>query len=224
METKRNAGQDYYVNVATKISPIDKIKVQTIAENFKMSLYELVQSLILAVIRYFDKETPLNQESEKMINAFINVISATKGSFNPISPSRKKKVKSAILFIQRKDGLQPQPIAISKDNQGRLTECYNIDKMLADYLKVTEPEILKVLEDECKIRELFSISHTLHQIILEHRTQPTNNLSEEIKALFDDIRIPSGLIVNEDVHYKRKQNRGDYTQVTSKCQTYRTDL
>ena len=226
MRAKHDAKQGYYTTIATKISRTDKQKLCDIADGFQMSFYELLQSLLLAIVRYFDKDSLISDESNTMLNAFANVMLATAGSFSPlaIGGHQRQAVKSAILFVQRKDGQQPQTIAIGRDRQGRLTETYNTDKMLADYLQATDPDILRVLEDERKRLGLFSIAHALHQLIMQRRTPPADRISEEINALFDDIRIPSGQKTNNDVYYKAKYNRGDYTQVTPHAPTYRTDL
>lgn len=226
MRAKHNSGQGYYTTIATKISHTDKQKLCVIANEFKMSFYELLQSLLLAIVRYFDTGTTISREHDAMLNAFFNVMFANADSFCPlaIKSHQQQSVKSAILFVQRKDDQRPQAVAIDKDDQGRLTETYNTDKMLADYLQATDPELLKVLEDERKRMELFSIGHTLHQLIMSCRTQPTETMSEEINAMFGDVRIPSGQATNEDVYYKGKYNRGDYTQVTPHRQTYRADL
>ena len=225
MKAKHDVKQGYYTTVATKISRYDKQKLCVIANSFQMSFYELLQSLLLAIVRYFDKDSLISHDCDTMINAFANVMSATANSFSPLATGHQKKsVKGAILFVQRKNDQQPQIIAIGKDGKGQLTETYNIDKMLADYLRATDPEILRVLEDECKRMELFSISHTLHRLILQAHTQTTETISEEINSLFNDIRIPSGQSINEDIHYKRKHNIGDYTQIAQPRQTYRADL
>lgn len=226
MRAKHDAGQGYYTTIATKISRTDKQKLCTIANGFQMSFYELLQSLLLAIVRYFDRDSLISHESDAMLNAFCNVMFATAGSFSPlaIGGHQRQSVKGAILFVQRKDGQQPQTIAIGKDERGRLTETYNTDKMLADYLKATDPETLRVLEDERKRMELFSIGHTLHQLVMQSQAQPADRMGEEIRAMFDDVRIPSGQAINEDIHYRRKHNKGDYTQITPHRQIYRADL
>lgn len=226
MRAKHDDGQGYYTTIATKISLTDKQKLCAIANGFQMSFYELLQSLLLAIVRYFDTDTLISHESDTMLKAFANVMFATAGSFSPlaIKGHQQQSVKSAILFVQRKDGQQPQTIAIGKDGQGRLTETYNTDKMLTDYLQATDPEILKVLEDERKRMELFSIGHVLHELILQASTEPKETIGEEINALFDDIRISSGQAINKDIYYKRKRNKGDYTQVTPNRPRFRADL
>lgn len=225
MKENRAAQQGYFTTVATKISPTDRQKLCTIAEGLNLTFYELLQSLLLAIVRYFDKDCPISDELEKMMNAFFNVIQTTTGSFNPIRLKNRKlqTVKSAILFVQRKDGQQPQTIAIGKDEQGRLTETYNTDKMLADYLQATDPNILHLLEEHSKRMEFFSISHTLHHLILQHSQQPTDTISEEINTLFNDIRIPSGIAIEDNIYYKQKKNIGDYTQITPHRQSYKAD-
>lgn len=226
MRAKHDAGQGYYTSIATKISRTDKQKLCAIAADFQMSFYELLQSLLLAIVRYFDKDTPINNESETMLNAFTNVMISTDGSFNPlaIKGHEQQSMKSAILFMQRNDEQRPQAIAIGNDEQGRLTKTYNTDKMLSDYLQATDPETLRVLENERKHMEYFSISHALHQIVMQSRKQPADTMSEEINAMFDDIRIPTGQAINEDIHYKKVFNRGDFTQVTPRRRTYKADL
>jgi hypothetical protein len=97
--------------------------------------------------------------------------------------------------------------------------------MLTDFLQATDPEILKVLEDERKRMELFSIGHTLHQLIIKSHTQPADKMTEEINALFDDIRISSGEAINEDIHYKGKYNIGDeYTAPTPHKKRYKVEF
>lgn len=226
MRAKHDATQGYYTTIATKISRKDKQKLCAIAEGFHMSFYQLLQSLLLATVRYFDKDTAISPECGKMIDAFAHIIMATADSFSPLALNghKQQKVKSAILFVQRKDGQQPQTIAINKDEQGKLTESYNTDKMLADYLQATDPLIYRLLEDERKRMEHFSIGHTLHHLLLQHSTQPAEEMSEEIKSMFEDIRIPSGLTINQDIYYRRKHNIGDYSQTTPAPRTYRADL
>ena len=226
MRAKHDAKQGYYTNIATKISNTDKQKLCTIAQHFGLSCYELLQGLLLALVRYFDTDTPISDKNRTMLQAFANIMFATDDSFSPLSLKGYKKecISSAILFVRRKENQRAQIIAVGKDEQGRLTETYNTDKMLADYLKATDPDILQVLEDKRKCMELFSIGHTLHELVTKRTSTPADTMSEEINSLFDDIRIPSGQAINEDVHYKGKYNRGDYTQVTPHRQTYRADL
>ncbi len=226
MRAKHNGAHGYYTLIQTKITPADKLKLCAIAESFNMSVYMLVQALLLGIVRYFDKDTAISPERSTMLDAFFNVITATAGSFSPLSLKgyRQQTVKSAILFVQRKEGQQPKAMAIGKDEQGNITETYNADKMLADYLQATDPKTLKLLEDERKRMGLFSIGHTLHQLVLLQSAQQGEKMCEEIKTMFDDVRIPSGLAINTEVFYRRKHDRGDYSQTTSAPQTYRADL
>lgn len=226
MRAKHETQQDYYTTIATKISKTAKQKLITIADGFNMSIYELLQSLLLLVVHHFDTDTPISHESSAMLNVFANTLQATKGGFSPlaIKDHQRQAVKSAILFVQRKDGQRPQTIAVSKDEQGRLTESLNTDKMLADYLLANDPDTLRVLKEERRRMNLFSLGHTLHQIVLRHSTPTADAMSEEIAELFNDIRIPSGQMISEQIHYKRKNNRwADYTTQTRR-KSYRADV
>ena len=65
MKENRAAQQGYFTTVATKISPTDRQKLCTIAEGLNLTFYELLQSLLLAIVRYFDKDCPISDEHEK---------------------------------------------------------------------------------------------------------------------------------------------------------------
>ncbi len=218
--------QNYYTTIATKVSKSDKAKLCAIAKKFEMSFYELLQSLLLFIVRCFDTDTPISTERETMLNTFFDVMFSTIDSFSPlaIKGHQLQNIDSAILFVNRKNSKQPQVVKINRNEQGKLTENYNTDKMLYDYLQSTDPKLLKILKIEQKRKNLFSISETLHQVIAENRPKPTANISEEINSLFDDIRIPSGQKINDNIFYKGKHNRGDYTLITQRRKDYNISL
>ena len=127
--------------------------------------------------------------------------------------------------MERKANQRPQLLAVTKNDRNELTESYNLDKMLADFMEAYDPEILNALKDEQKRLGYFSIGHTLHELVLQRATQPADMMSEEITGMFQDMRITSGQKTNEDVFYQQKQNRygEDYSTVFKK-QSYRADL
>lgn len=220
---KKRVAQDFSV-LATKVPLCEKRKISQIASSFNMSIFELLRALLLLLIRYFDTETPISEEHNKMLKTFLNVISTNVESFSPLSMRghEQQSIRGAILFLQRKDGEHPQTIAICKNEEGGFMESYNTDKMLADYLQATDPQLLRVLGEERERMEHFSISQVLHQLIMQNRTQ-RDEIGDEIKALFDDIRIPTGENINRDVYYRRKLNTGDYQNTTIR-ERHRTDI
>lgn len=48
-------------------------------------------------------------------------------------------------------------------------------------------------------------------------------IADEVREMFTDERIPTGQRINEDIYYRGKHNRGDYTTITQN-KTYRADL
>lgn len=198
----------YYTTVATKVSCTDKQKLLFIAQSFGMSFYELLQALLLAIIRHFDKDTAISEEFAKLMETFITTIKASRCSFNLLSIKSRHSanVNNAIFFAQTKAGVNPQVISIAKDIDGNITENYNTDQMLSDFLKSTDPQALKVLEREKKELGFFSLGQTLHEVVTKTRLKQGDKISEEIKTLFDDIRIPTGEKLNDGIYYKRIKN------------------
>ena len=227
MRAKHTPQSGYYTTIATKISRSDKQKLCNIAGGFGMSFYELLQALLLAIVRYFDQDSLISYESNTMLNAFATVMFSTAGSYSPLSIKghERERIKNAILFVERPNNERPQMLAVSKNDDGDLMESYNFDTMLTDFMEAYDPELLKLLEDERKRLGYFSIGHALHELLLRRATPPADKMSDEINTMFQDVRIPSGQQINEDVRYKRKNNNygQDYTTITKK-QTFRADL
>ena len=225
MRTKHDATNGYFSTVATKISLADKVRLNRIADGFNMTLYELLQALLLSIARYFDKGSVVTYEGNTLLNALGNIMFASADSFSPMAlKNRQQYVSNAILFVQHKKGQRPQLIETHTDTQGNLIESYNYDGMLSAFLGCLDPDALKYLKDEAKRLGYFSITHTLHELILQRATPRADRISEEVNELFSDIRISTGQQTNEDIHFKRKKNTGEeYTTITQHS-TYRADL
>lgn len=215
-----------YKLVATKVRTADREKLKAIAQGFGLTFYELVQSLALALVRYFDKDSLIIHEHRVMLNTFGDLFMSMADTFNPLSlPGlQKREIEKAIVFVTARRSNRAQVMAIGKDGKGNLTESYNIDQMLESYLKATDPELLKVLTAEKGIRGDFSLSHTLHDLVLSRAAKPADRMETEIKEMFDDVRIPTGEEINRDVFYKQKYNKGDYTAITPRSKYTRADF
>ncbi len=227
MRVKHDAVNGNFTTIATKISLADKVRLWRIAEGFGMTLYELMQGLLLGMARYFDKGSTVTYEGNSLLNAIGNVIFDTKDSFSPMALKgrQQQRVCNAILFLQRGKGQRPQLMEAHADGMGNVVESYNFDTMLSAFLSCLDPDVLQRLKDEAKRLGYFSITHTLHELIMQ-RTANTkaDTISAEVRELFADERITTGQRINEDTHYKRKHNRGDgYTTITQQ-KTYRADV
>lgn len=227
MKAKHDAANGSFTTIATKISLADKVRLWRIAEGFGMTLYEMMQGLLVAMARYFDKGSIVTDEGNTMLNAFGNVIFASKGSFSPMAlkDRPRQRVCSAILFLQRKDKQRPQLMEAHTDSQGNIIESYNYDTMLSAFLNCLDPDALQRLKDEAQQQGYFSITYTLHELIMQRTANiKADTISAEVREMCADERIPTGQRTNKDTHYKRKPNRGDdYTTITPR-KTYRADL
>ena len=227
MRVKYDAANGNVTTIATKISLADKVRLWRIANGFGMTLYEMMQALLVAMARYFDKGCIVTYEGNSLLNALGNVMFASKDSFCPMALKgrQQQRVCSAILFLQRKGSQRPQMIEARIDSQGNIMESYNYDTMLSAFLNCLDPDALQRLKDEAQRQGYFSITHTLHEIIMQRTADiKADTISAEVREMFTDERIPTGQQKNEESHYKRKQNRGnDYTTITPR-KTYRADL
>lgn len=214
--------------IATKVTIETKAKLNRIAQRWGMSFYELLQALLLALVRASDDtRTSLTSEHETMLQAFFNTIRATDGSFNPISIKGRlnESCDGALLFVGRQKRMRPQLLAVTKDGSGNLREHWNHDKMLSDFLNATDPTAATILQREAERHGHFSMMTYLHEIILRDSTSPDAMMKSDIDEMFSDIRIPSGEKVSDgDVLYKQRYNKGDYTAITPHRYVRHADL
>ena len=224
---KQKEGNGYYLHVGTKITYSDRDKLDVIAKGMGMTLYQLLQALMLAVVRYFDAGSLITYEHNAMLNAFANTLFSLKDSYSPLSLNGhgKRTVNHAILLVEQPPMKQPQLMAVSKDQYGNLIESYNFDTMLSDFMGALDPEALQAITREQKKQGYFSIAHTLHELILQRAEKPADSMSQEIADMFTDARTTAGEQVNEDIHYKGKQNRGEeYTAPTPTKRRHKVEL
>ena len=213
--------------IASKITRADKQKLHAIADYLGLSFYSLVQSILMTIIRYWDRGGLLTAEHYTMIDAFATVLKSSIGSYSPISArdSESDHIKSAILLVERKPGQRPQLMEVHKDSAGNFVESYNYDTMLAAFLSAIDPDCVQRLEDEARELGYFSITHALCETLLKCSARTEKDIMRaDIAAIFSDERITTGQKINKETHYRRKNNIGDYTTQTAHKETYRTDI
>ena len=192
-----------------------------------MTLYQLLQALMLAMVRYFDAGSLITYEHNAMLNAFANTLFSLKDSYSPLSISghERRTVNRAILLVEQPPRKQPQLMDVSKDQYGNIVESYNFDSMLSAFMGALDPEALQAIIREQKKQGYFSIAHTLHELILQRSEKPADIMSQEIADMFTDARTTAGEQVNEDIHDKGKQNRGEeYTAPTPTKRRHKVEL
>ena len=222
----RNESTNDFLTIATKVSKEDKAKIKAIASMFGMSFYELLQSLLLGMLRYFDIGKHSTYDHNILMDALFITIRSLQGSYCPLQKKdmENRRIKGAILFIEDSPKNRPQLLSVSMNEDGQMIESLNFDKMVSDFFGCLDPDGLKRLERLRDELGFFSITHTLHEIIMQQASCIDEN-QEFIKELFEDKRIPSGQATNEDVVYKRgkRQNVDEYTTITQR-QTFRADI
>ena len=217
---------NHMVTIASKVTIRDKEKIRAVAGAFGLTFYELQQSLLLAFLRYFDSDNVVTYDHNCMMNAFANTMHAMKDSYCPLNfrQDTKRSIKSAILFVKDSKKRMPQLLLVRQNEDGQLRETFNFDKMVLEFLGCVDPECLQRLESKKNELGYFSITHTLHELIMQ-RTNTTDDIKNDIEEMFTDIRIPSGEAVNDDIYYRRgrRTNVDEYTTIQRK-QTIRADL
>ena len=126
-----------FTTISTKISKSDKQKLVYIANAFNMTFYELLQSLLLSLVRYFDRDTIITYEHETMLNAFCNVLfSLNKDTFSPLALKSRddRKIDKVFAFVEQKNKCDNQLMEIKKQENGQITENYNYENMLIEFL------------------------------------------------------------------------------------------
>lgn len=198
-----------YTTIATKISPVDRQRLENIAEAFGLSFYELLQGLCLGLLRYFDKGILVTSEKNTFVNAVANILFSLPGSFCPlqIKGKNKEKIQKCIAFVERPSKERPQVVVIEKDTEG-IKESYNYDEMLTMFLNSCDPDVLEALNREKNRNGYFSLFHVLHDLVLSRAPEQEDEIKEEINEMFQDIRIEYGLKTNDDVFYKRRHRTG----------------
>lgn len=225
MRAKREIGNEF-VTIASKVSKEDKAKIKAIARAFDMTFYELLQSLLLGMLRYFDIGRHSTYDHNCMMDALTIAMHSIKGSYCPLQNKNRenRNIKSAILFIEDSPMNRPQLLSVCMNDDGQMMESLNFDKMVADFLGCIDPDALQRLESLRNELGYFSITHTLHEIIMQ-RANSTDEVKADIEGMFKDIRIPSGQAVNDDVFYRKphRTNVDEYTTITPN-HTFRADL
>lgn len=216
MGKRRIQGKDF-VSVATKVPMNVFNKLEIMCSHLGIdSKYQLMQQLILALLKAFDSYSSISEEHEVLVRSFLTEMATQKGSFSPIQIKGIDlcKAAKAIFFVNRKKGERPQMICVSIDEKGNVNESYNTNTILIEVLSSLDPEMLNVLKDEQQSSGCTSVIDALRNIIDTNRP-PEQRLhseidelfSEEVAELFADFTVETFEEIT-DVHYRRKHSKG----------------
>lgn len=210
-----NCGQkEKTVVVATKVKREDRIKLELIAKAWGMNLYQLIQGLLLFLLRSFDRQSDISADHETLIKSYLHLIASQKDSFSLIQSidASRYKTNKAVFFIERGKGERPQMISIGVNENGKMTESYNTNEILSDVLASIDYKVLDELNDEKQALGQIGIIDTIRSIVKDtHQDrmhEEINNMFvEEIDEMFSDLAIETFEEL-ADTHYKRKHTKG----------------
>lgn len=226
--------KDYKLKVInTKVSESDKIKLDALAARFNMRYYELLQGLLISLLRYFDSYSVITNEHRILIEAFATTLIESKRkkackSFNPLCvyDRETRKVNTAIYLIEQKNKERKQLLAVKENESGAIEESYNNDAILELVFASMNPNLLLALTAAKNERGNFSLAHTLEELVLEGAPDTADQISTDVSEMFNEIRITTGEAINEDIYYKRKNNHygeNASTQIYQR-ETFRADI
>lgn len=203
------------IAVATKINREAHAVLKAIAEKHGLKIYNLLQVVIDAYIRYLGKGQSITEETETLVNAFAN-IQAAKDSFTMCGNERKQKaVNACIAFVKQEGKPEPQPLLIyaKKDGKGNTAtyESMESDAMLKTYLRTIDKDAIKELARIKEENGLLSLTDALKYAIHEQAAPEQYDMMADIEELFaDNSRAENGKVFSfEDCasQYVRHNNK-----------------
>ena len=210
IETSGELADTNYKQVATKVKRKDRLKIEAIAKLFGTNLYFLYQSLLVLLLRYFDRHSDISTEHEALIESFLNLLRVQKGSFTPLQIASREicSIKKAVFFIDRKQGEHPQLLSASINEDGAMTESYNTNEILADIIASIDTKLLDDLNEKKQAVGHISIIDTLRSLLQTTQDERIHGeiskmFTEEINEIFEDLSIETFEEL-ADTFYKRK--------------------
>lgn len=199
-----------YTTICTKLSLTDRTKLSMIAKKLKLSDYELLQSILLVLVRYFDNPIEISEEHKNLVKELFDILETKNDSYSPLSlrGSETTIFDKAIVFVKRKNCNLPQMVLINKNENG-IFESYNFDDMLTAFLEVSAPGIIKILDKEIAYNGCFSKLQALKKIVYDRQVDDDDIMHLEIADMFSEQKTDFGDEINDDVFYLQKKNRGD---------------
>lgn len=177
-----------FSTIATKVSAQDYDRLRSIAKSFGMTFYQLLQALILCLLRLSDNGSAMSAECLAMLQAFEGTMQTLDGSYNPVSNKRLNEtehIQSAILFVKRGKHKRPQLKEVGQGKSGMMWESYNTEQMFSRFLDVLCPDVTEALRAEQSRMGYACMTQALRKVVLQSVT-PAHTISEDVAELFTD--------------------------------------
>lgn len=210
-------GQCGTVTIATKINRQSKAMLDAIAEKAGLKVYNLLQTVIDAYLRYCSNGQAITPHLENLINGFAD-FQVTKDSFALCAPDNAHKAKSVrkcIAFVEQAGKPQARPVLLysKTDAKGNAHtfETMADDAILQTFLLAFAPKLVADLREIRSANNLLSLADALKFAIRE-QTEPTKyDITADIESLFaDNNRDENGRVIDyEDSaqQYVRHNNK-----------------
>lgn len=214
-----------HLRLYTKIPVETRLTLIRIAAQWGTNVYHLQQALLLAFARTCDPSATANAQLQIMTKTFLTTISTTANSFDPLANlhASQERADRALLFLHASPTLRPQLLSVARREDGAIVESRDHDEMFLAFLSAADPQAANALQREARAAQRSPLAH-LRDIIMASRPSFDERMKADIDELFNDIRIPTGEAVNDNVFYKRRHRQGDYSSIIEIRPTIHADL
>lgn len=201
--------------IATKVNEETYRLFNWISDKTGVTVYNLLQTVIEAYVRYFSSETQITEDLKRVISCFGR-LSLSKKGFTLGDPSASRwKFTRCVAFIGREErkgkfNEHEEAVLIRAPRKGEpdFVMNQNNDAILEAVLMSLDPDVIRNLQTVKKDNGLPSLLDALRFASSETANDQTDIFEREINELFsDNERGDFGQKPHEGTPYKRGYNR-----------------
>ena len=177
-----------YVVCATKMSPSMSERLNQAAAFFGLTKYQLIQSVLCAFLRCFDKGGPATDEMENFLQAILMGIESTSNSFNMCNPTAEPMPTKVIILNEDKNkpGERPQ-LSVMTRKGGEWEESLNFDEATEAVLASISPKLVRAVDDERDRNGGMTFTTALDSLLRKGSAAASRpDISAEVRELFSD--------------------------------------
>lgn len=180
--------QNNYKVIATKIDWNVYLQLKLIADRTGLKVYNLLQTVADAYIKYLSTDTYITESIRTVVNAFAR-FRFQKDSFTLLEPNDSKfHFTKCIAFIGKHGKLYEQAVLLrvpGKDEQDIIMNMNN-DEMLESLLLTIDPNLVDKLSTIKQDNRLLSLTDALRYAIDEATPGMRDSIEEDVAELFKD--------------------------------------
>lgn len=203
--------QNKYKVIATKVDWNIYLQLKFIADRTGLKVYNLLQTVADAYIKYLSTDTYITESIRTIVNAFAR-FRFQKDTFTLIEPNDSKfHFTKCIAFIGKHGKRYEQAVLLrvpEKDEQDIIMNRNN-DEMLESLLQTIDPNLVASLLTIKQSNSLISLTDTLRYVIDAATPGMTDSIAEDVAELFSDNRrseYGSEIDYSQVGQYKQKKH------------------